>query len=173
MNQTINGPYGEYPRKSMGGILNSLHEYYGIPIFKLDDMTFGDGVIQYSGARIGAYRWFDGITPVMVRWETPEFRVYLEDKSIAPEFKLTMNCHDMPAFEISGELATPELHSFLMGMLTNRSDDPRYKLNQEAAGFFQGGSHAPDGGWFMLEFWRPEGAEAFMKYINENYKPTI
>lgn len=177
----ISGPFGKYPWGSLGGLLNEAHAV-GVPITIAEDLRLqNEGELHYREECCGYYKWYVGIDYPLYLWVGEKFQsynqqivvVYPEKKVMKPKFRLTLCTHRTPAFEISGDLATPELHEFLKAMLTNWMDDPRYKLNQNAGAFFQGGSHDPNGKWFLIEFWKPEGAQAFVDYINEHFEYPI
>lgn len=133
------------------------------------------GIIKHQGVIVGAFKWFEGLDVPCFRWQVEKFRKYSFHKKIVVDgverikFRPSLSPHDTVGLIVDGELATPELHQFLMGMLTNWMDDPRYALHREAQAFFQGGSNDPDGGWFYMEFWNPVGVKPFIDYVNEHY----
>ncbi len=179
--KNISGPFGHYPWGSTGALLNSAIAE-GIPMTTVENFIInGDRTVSMGGRVVGRYRWFQGIDKPLFQWFVEElapfnkqlFEVNPDTGEKKPLFKLSLNCHDMPAFEIHGDDAVPELHRFLNGMLTNWMDDPRYKIHQAAGAFFQGGSHDPNGHWFMIEFWKSEGAQAFVDYMNEHYMKAL
>lgn len=178
----INGPFGNYAWGTSGAVLNAAVRQENLPLSKVEDLQIGEyrageyGTLTYRGNVVARYKWIDGITYPIFSWVGEEFNLYNQhsfvlqkDDTFKPKFRLSLCCHGTPAFQISGEQATPELHQFLHGMLTNWTKDPCYEIHQNAGAFFQGGSHDPDGQFIMIEFWKPAGAEAFMKYLNENY----
>lgn len=179
----ISGPFGSYPHRSLGGVLNAAAGTEGVPLTKVEAFQLGSedatiGRISYDGKRVAQYRWFDDLPQPLFRWIDPDFGIFNQHKLIVEEggkkrceFRLTLSAHHTAALEVSGELSTPALHQFLMGMLTNWIDDPRYRLHKDAGAFFQGGHADPNGGWFYIEFWRPEGAQAIIDYVNAHYDP--
>jgi hypothetical protein len=48
-------------------------------------------------------------------------------------------------------------------------DDERYKIRQQAGAFLQGG-HDREEGWILIEFWKPDGAQAIVDWVNQNWK---
>lgn len=176
--KNISGPFGHYPWGSVGAVLNSAVNDEHVSLTNVENFRIADRTIEMSGKTVGRFRWFDGLDRPLFMWmgELANHRqqdtvVNIDNgKDLSPAFRLSLSCHDMPAFEINGELATPQLHEFLMGMLTNWMDDPRYKIHKDAQAFFQGGYDRPDDKWFLIEFWNPKGAQAFIDYMNEHYK---
>lgn len=180
----ISGPFGRYEHGSTGALLNACCEIERVPLQLVESFQIGNGKIFYRNAEVAAFRWMDEITNPLISWRSPDFRTYsrqvmmldkepIDDKEqivLRPKFRLTLSCHDMACFEISGRDAVPELFDFLKGMLTNLTTDPRYKIHTDAGAFFQGGYADPNGKWFLIEFWKPAGAQAFIDYLNENYK---
>ena len=136
------------------------------------------GVINYHGVIVGAFKWFEGLDEPCFRWQGEEFGKHSRHKKVVVDgverikFRPSLSYHDTVGLIVEGKFATPELHQFLMGMLTNYMDDPRYEIHRKANAFFQGGSNDPDGGWFYVEFWNPAGVEAFINYVNEHYNPS-
>lgn len=61
-------------------------------------------------------------------------------------------------------------------MLTNWTTDERYKIHKDACAFFQGGSvDAEDSehGFIFIEFWKPEKAQVFIDYLNNNFTRKV
>lgn len=179
MNKTIiHGPFGGSQWGSCSAVLNAAVRTEGVPLNRVENFIIGTDSISDGAKEIARFQWFEGIDNPLFLWTHPDYRIYnhqkmviQEDKTLLPQFRLTLSCHLMPAFEISGIDATEELHWFLKRMLTNLTTDECYQIHQNAGAFFQGGSHNPHGQWSLIEFWKPEGAQAFIDYLNKNYKP--
>ena len=175
---TVEGPFGSYDHGAPGAVLNHLVRGENVPLSIVETLQIGNKVIMKGNEQVGMFKWFDGISTPCVLWLVPSAHAYREPKVIikngisVPQFRPSLCVHGTPALEVNGEWATPALHWFLQGMLTNWTDDERYKLHQAAGAFFQGGHSDPNGKWFLMEFWKPEGVEAFIQYINEHYDPT-
>ena len=175
---TVEGPFGSYDHGAPGAVLNHLVRGENVPLSIVETLQIGKEVIMKGNEQVGMFKWFDGISTPCVLWLVPSAHAYREPKVIikngisVPQFRPSLCVHGTPALEVNGEWATPALHWFLQGMLTNWTDDERYKLHQAAGAFFQGGHSDPNGKWFLMEFWKPEGVEAFIQYINEHYDPT-
>ena len=175
--ENIEGPFGSYPHGTHGAVLNAAVRIENIPLNRVEHFTLGEhNTIKVGDKLVGRYKWFEDITQPLFIWLDSEYRAYAQHRFVSdngvliPKFRLTLCVQGSPAFEIDGPNATPELHEFLMGMLTNWTLDPCYDIHQEAGAFFQGGAHAPDGQFFMIEFWKPKGIQAFMDYLNNNYR---
>ena len=86
-----------------------------------------------------------------------------------PVVELSICCHGSFAIELQD--ASEKLHSFLRSMvLCNWMNDERYKIKNDAGAFIQGGCNNTSG-WILIEFWKADGAEAFVDYVNQNYIP--
>lgn len=170
------GPFGNYERSSTGHVLNAL-SHLGIPMHVVESVQFAeDREMKLHGKLFGKYKYFEGIEqPLFLFFGTnynQQKMVIQQDKSLRPAFHLCLSNHDTPGLIFSGREATVELHEFMTGLLSaNHIDDPRYHLRQTAGAFFQGGHQRPDGEYIYIEFWQPKGAQAFVDYVNENYKP--
>lgn len=175
---TVEGPFGSYDHGAPGAVLNHLVRGENVPLSIVETLQIGNKVIMKGNEQVGMFKWFDGISTPCVLWQGEFHKNYSEHKAVnkngisVPQFRPSLCVHGTPALEVSGEWATPALHWFLQGMFTNYITDIRYGLKHEAGAFFQGGSGQPNGGWFLVEFWKPEGVETFIQYINEHYDPT-
>ena len=184
----FSGPFGSYPHGSLGAVLNAACEFERVPLTKVERLQLGAAPSEF-GQRLGTlwdrgkvvanYAWFDDIRQPLFRWTDPDYREFNDHRMVvAPggakrvEFRPTLCVHETPALEVFGEIATPELYDFLLGMFTNLMTDPRYRIQKDAGAFFQGGHGRPDDGWFLIEFWRHAGAKPFIDYVNENYRPA-
>lgn len=181
----IGGPYGPCEHGGVGALLNYCRHPEHVPLRIVEDFSVSLNEIKHRGEVVARYKWVDEIDTPLIRWSHHAYRVYsrqtfmrtqedIDDEIVnflIPKFRLTLSVHDTPAFEIDGQDASEELHAFLKDMLTNYTPDPRYKLHQDAGAFFQGGSNDPKGKWFLIEFWKPAGAQAFVDYMNANYRP--
>lgn len=185
MTDKISGPFGQYEHGSVGGVLNTLCEIYNVPLTRVEHVKIGHdnrtqrGTVTYNGTVVAEFRWFEGIDHAVMRFTNPDWRCYeshrwvLDDADpeiLHPRFIVTLNGHNMAAFNIDGKMATPQLHAFLnYPMLSSLTTDETYRLSKECGAFFQGGSHDPKGKWFLIEFWQPKGVKAWMDYLNANY----
>lgn len=187
-----------YPRTSLGHILQALRDW-GIPETIAGSVTVGlfdsdqnkrDRVF-YGGQLFAEYKYLDGIEQPLFRWHQHALSYGTqrlerqEDGSLKPKFRLSLGPHGHAALIIQGHEAVPELHAFLDKLcpvfpLKKMRDHPVPTEPVDAAPFnvvmnsgacFQGGQKDPNGNYFYIEFWRPEGAQAFVDYVNENYKP--
>ena len=178
MSEKIGGPFGSYDWGTPGALLNSLVRKENVPVNRVEHFRIGAADINEGSEQVAFFKWFEGISTPCLHWLVPSAQAYREPKVIikngisVPQFRPSLCVHGTPALEVNGEWATPALHWFLQGMLTNYITDIRYGLKNEAGAFFQGGSGQPNGGWFLIEFWKPKGAEAFIQYVNEHYDPN-
>ena len=178
MSEKINGPFGSYDWGTPGALLNSLVRNENVPVNRVEHFRIGTADINEGNERVAFFKWFEGISTPCLQWVVPSARAYREPKVIVkngisvPQFRPSLCVHGTPALEVDGEWATPALHWFLQGMLTNFMDDERYAIHKAAGAFFQGGYVSPNDGWFLIEFWKPEGVEAFIQYVNEHYDPN-
>lgn len=161
----------------LGSVLDALDHFYGVPLYKVETVQVGDGVIWYVGKEVAKFKHFEGGEHPYVRFTDPEWRIYGEqgwtrddDGNLRILPKATLGVNDLPVFEVYGDVATEHLHRYMRyPMLTNYMDHPCYDIGKKAQHFFQGGSNDPKGKWIMIEFWRPEGVADWLKYLEENY----
>lgn len=178
----MQGPFGNYGHNTIGGVLNSLVRYYNVPMHIAESVRVGkgdypnEGAITYGDKKFATFRWFEGIEHAVMRFE-PEYVVYGQHSAVVNEDgthsfrpKLTLSFNSMVQMNIHGWMASEELHDFIHNtMMTNHMDHPCYQLGKDAGHFFQGGSNDPKGQWIMIEFWRPAGVPAWIKYLEENF----
>lgn len=180
----VSGPFGKYPHGSTGAVLNTLCTVYDVPLTRVENLqigfsgNYGIGTLVYQNETVGHFKWFKGINHACIRFMHSDWNGYgkqsrwvVNEKGLlTPKFKLTLGVHYLPTFEIEGEYATEDLYAFInYPMFSNYMDEPCYRLTKDSGAFFQGGSHDPKGGWFIIEFWRPEGAQAWLEYLNTHY----
>lgn len=164
----------ENVEKNHESIVNAMILREGIPEELAKKIKLKDKTLCLGDEVLGVYSFFPGIDFPLFRWSNVVVEQFTGFKPIENEkgkvlFRLSLCCHGTPALIISGELATRKVHSFIHRMLTNRTTDPCYQLSQDSGAFFQSGSHDPNCKFFMVEFWRPEGAQAFVDFFNEYY----
>ena len=170
------GPFGNYERPSTGHVLNAL-SHLGVPMHIAESVQFDkDGGMKLNGKPFCKYKYFDGIDQPLFLFfgfnYSQQKMVVQQDSSLHPAFQLSLSSHDTAGLIFDGQEATPELHEFLTSIMSCcDSRDHRYNLRQACGAFFQGGHDRPDGGYFYIEFWNSIGAQAFVDYVNENYKP--
>lgn len=182
----VNGPYGSYPANTVGGALNTLVRYYDIPLTFVEDVKFGsDNTLHYRGGLVGYWRYFEGISHPLVQFVGEWSDYYGRNRIICVEgtdgkeerrleAKIFMSHNKSPGIIFTDDLATPQLHQFLnYPMLSQFMNDETYKLKSDSGTFFQGGSADPHGKFFFIEFWQPKGVEAFVKYLNDHYRPVF
>lgn len=175
---TVEGPFGSYDHGAPGAVLNHLVRGENVPLSIVETLQIGNKVIMKGNEQVGMFKWFDGISTPCVLWQGEFYKNYSKHKAVnkdvtvVPVFRPSLCVNGTPALEVSGNWATPALHYFLRGMFTNWTEDERYSIHQAAGAFFQGGHNDPDGKWFLVEFWKPEGVEAFIQYVNEHYDPA-
>ncbi len=165
-------PFGNYELGTPGHVLNALCAE-GIPMHVAESVTIGEKEIRLNGKLFAMYKYFFGLDkPFFYFYDTVYKEHNLEglpDGKFKPHFKLSLSNHLTVGLVIHGQLATEELHHFISSMLTNVIADPLYKLHKDACAFFQGGSENPKGKYIYIEFWKPESAQAFVDYINNNF----
>ena len=169
-------PTGQYPRNSVGHILQTLRDQ-GIPETVAGSVIVSQDTIMYGNQPFASFKYFPGIEQPLFRFQNEAYMrqrfIVGDDNVVKPLFRLTLSVHGTPAFEINGIDATPELHDLIRWqMLTNDTRQEGYKLSQDAAAFFQGGSEDREGQRIYIEFWKPAGAQAWVDKLNEIYRPN-
>jgi hypothetical protein len=168
----------EYARKTVGHILHHLRER-GIPERIAGTVTVGAGVINLFQENFGVYKYFNGIEQPLFRFQD---RVYgqhhhvVDGDYLISNFHLSLSVHNTAGLVVTGWDATQDLRAFLHRMFTNMMTDECYAIHKDAGAFFQGGSvEAPEDehGFIYVEFWKPEKAQAFVDYLNKNFKRPL
>lgn len=174
----MKGPFGDCPRMSVGDVLNALCRIEQVPLSTVERFVVSGDTISIGEQKpaAGHYKYFDGIEQPLFMWtgerHYAKHHFQMNDNGeIIPMFRLSLGPHGNPAFIINGPDATSELHQALHRMLTNIITAEEYQIHKNAGAFFQGGSDNPGGQHFYMEFWRPEGAQAFIDHLNKMYRP--
>lgn len=166
-NNHASGPFGNYDRHTPGHILNNLR-HFGIPLHIVERVSVGQEVIKLNSKIFAMYRYFVGIEQPLFHLLNTGNGIY--DNMCDPDtgdYVLTLSSHSTPCMILKdAHDATPLTHSVIKKCLTNVMDDPFYKLTVESGAFFQGGSSEPEGQWFFVEFWKPQGAQAWLDGFN-------
>lgn len=162
----------QYQRGSIGHVLHHLREW-GIIETIAGSVMVGDGAITYGGEEFAKYKYFDGIEQPLFRFQNEVYMrqhyVRQTDDSFRPDFKLTLSDNDRVCLAIKGLAATPKLHDFVhYEVMTTFVLKPGYTLTKNSGAVFQSGINNKYGE-FTIEFLKPIGAQAFVKYINESF----
>lgn len=170
----VQGPFGSYPFGTVGAVLNAAVRAERVPLSIVERLRV-DGKCLLEGTKIVAlYDWFDGLRNPVFRW-TPEWRQYSKHSCIVDAGKLKfqarpcLTVHGYPGLQFQDDQATPEVHAFLCGMLTNNMRDPCYEISRNACSFFQSGYQDKNSRFFMIEFHRVSGVQVFVDYFNANF----
>lgn len=188
----VTGPFGSYEPNTMGGMLNLLHGQ-GVPLTTVENLNFDftKKEITYDGLPFAMFKSFDGIEKPLFFFQNQNFgrqqAAWDEDGKLVPKFHLSLYHHGHSSLVITKQrdcqLFNKELYEFITKMMvanishvTEDSSDYMKELNEmylvkNASGaFFQGGSGGMDKEYIYIEFWKPAGAQAFVDYINNNFK---
>jgi hypothetical protein len=93
------------------------------------------------------------------------FEREIKRRLIMSRFELKLSVHDQFCIEV--EDATKEEIKFLKSLvLTQLTDYEEYKIKFNAGPFLQGINEKT--GWILIEFWKPDGIDKFMEYVNKN-----
>ena len=170
-----------YNKGSLGHTLQSLKKL-GIPLPIVEEVTVDiteDRKTLKYGSKVFAY--FDdkpNIEEALFHF-TDEYKVYKEllnkmviqpDNSLRPEFKLSLDKDGVVCLEIFSRCCCEDLYTFLTDMFTINSSDDRYWLTSKAGAFFAKGEKDKNADYYKIEFWKPEGAQAWLQYFNDHYK---
>lgn len=188
MTSKISGPFGSYDWGTAGAILNSLCKHYNIPLPTVERLRIDKGELTENDKLFANYKWIEGIERPLFRFS--DYVTYGRQNRFVegkPKFHLELYVHNNPGFVVSEfrdkKLFTPELWQFVDRMMSanishmsehpseyEKKEHEMYQLRQAAGAFFQGGASGPDQKFIYIEFWKPEGAQAFVDYINENFR---
>ena len=157
---------------------NLLHDVIGIDQIVIECLSFRpDWTIfdSHFGEVIGVYKLVDDALPV-VGFTHEKYMHYNKQKRVGalPNF-VPRNVHQHNiGIMVEGDMAPPELHSFLMSELfTTWMDKPGYRIRRNASPFFQGGAHEPNGKWFYIEFLGRRDIYKVTAWINENFRYPV
>lgn len=172
----IPGPFGNYDHGTPGAVLNAAVRYENVPLHKVERFQVGDGVITDGVNIIARYKWFDGLDHPCFYWlgeyrRYSEFRMQDRDGKQVPKFRATLTCHGTVGLEVNKELAVPALYQFINKTKSSHSNKEGHSVYESCGAMCHGGCHDNDGRRILLEFWKPEGVQAFVDYLNENYDP--
>lgn len=175
----MQGPFGNYEGECMGSLLNTIVRVENIPMRIAEDVYTEDGFLKDHGDVLGQYKWFSEFGKYLFYWYSDIYNrqtfVIQEDKSLKPEFRLQLSLNRMACIHVSGfepELMK-EIKTFIRSMLTNYMEDPCYELTQQAGAFFQSGSEKEVPDYILIEFWKPQGAQAWVEHFNANFKTQL
>lgn len=172
-----------YERETLGHILQALRDW-GIPeriagsvtvgMFS-DDQNKRDRVF-YGNQLFAEYKYFDGIEQPLFFWHqdgesygAQQFERQ-DDNTLIPKFRLSLGYNKLPVLLFKGFDATRELKEFILDIIWNESNAETYKLCCACRPLYRSNSVIADD--FLVLFQAPEGAQAFVDYINKNYRPT-
>lgn len=194
MTTNISGPFGNYNYATPGGVLNALCAE-GVPLNTVERVTVSftgnhGGEIKDGKELFATFKVFPAMNRVLFMFRKHDYSqqsaMWGHDKKLRPKFKLCLYVHDQPGLIVRADrdknLFTKELHEFItmfiradISHINENSPDwmkknhEMYNVRQAAGAFFQGGHGSHDKEWFYIEFWKPEGAQAFVDYVNENF----
>lgn len=194
MTTIISGPFGNYNYATPGGILNALCAE-GVPLITVERLNISfesnqGGVVKDGDERFATFKLFNGINKPLFYFQSQRIgqqtAIWDEDGKLRPKFKLSLYVHDQAALIVRADreknLFTKELYEFVnefLGANISHVDEDSpdwmkrnhemYNLRQACGAFFQGGHGGHDKEWLYIEFWKPEGAQAFVDYINNNF----
>jgi len=171
----MNGPFGNYEGNCVGAILNTLARVENVPVNTIERLQVEGEFLKDNGEVFGIQKWFPELNKFLFylynsSCSQQRLVICREEKLLKPDFRLQLSLNRMACFQLSDQPVENmvETHRFIRRMLTNYVDDPCYKLHQDAGAFFQSGSHREDVDYILVEFWKPEGAQAFIDYMNAN-----
>lgn len=169
----------KYPRQSLGHVLDELRSL-GITETIAGSVTVGDGKIYYTDEVFARYKYFDGIEQPLFRFSNSVYgqhrHIVNEQNELKSNFHLSLSNRDTPGLIVTGFDATQSLREYISKVMFTSIDCwLAYKLRADSEAIFQIGSdtpapgHDPFMGYIFIEFQRPEGAQAFVDFINENF----
>lgn len=87
-----------------------------------------------------------------------------------PNLRVGISITGKPCLTILGSYATAELWEFLThDLMSHIEDSAGYRITTRAGAIFTQGRNNPHGGYFVIEFTRPEFSQEFVDFINENF----
>lgn len=146
-------------------VKSALHAC-GVEVEDNKDLTITINKVLKGKELLADYAYFHGIDQPLFRFKGEQFS-NLQDKE-TKHYKLVFGPHSNPSLILEGEehaclVAWQTVHR----CLTNYMNDPFYDLSRAAGAFFQGGSSNPDHKYIYVEFWKFDGAQAWLDGFNE------
>lgn len=171
----MQGPFGDYQGECMGSLLNTIVRVENIPMHIAEDVYTEDGFVKDHGNTLGQYCWFPELNKYLFYWYNRTYNqqqmIIGQDFKLKAKFRLQLSLNRMACIHVSGfePEQMKEIKTFICSMLINYMKDPCYKLSQDAGAFFQSGSEKEVPDYILIEFWKPEGAQAWVDYFNANF----
>lgn len=173
---TNSGPFGQYSRGSTGHVLNALCKV-GVPLHIVEEVCFSlsktEAMLKYCGKEFCRYKYFNGIEQPLFLFHDSTYgkqRMIVDPEAgtVRPRFHLGLSVQGTPGLTIDCPEASKELRDLIKWMCsTNCDSDFVRDLAHETIALFEGGDHA--GAQIDVRFWKPEGAQAFVDFINQNF----
>lgn len=168
------GPFGTARRGTVNHVLNALNQF-GVPLGISQNCGIGGENITLNNQVIARYRYFDSIDQPLFFIKDKYYMKHPvvsvpETNEVKTVFRLTLSPNsEYPWLSISGHQATSELRRFIMLMCHPSSDDDfSCELLDEPHEMFNGLDHSDIP--IIVEFRNSKSAQAFVDYLNENYK---
>lgn len=172
------GPFGHYDRGTTGHLLNSLTNYYKIPLQVVECLRIGnDGTINgWREGTFGRFKYLDGIETPLVSFNThlgknqPCYHD-TEKNVMVPRFILHLSDGDLPCLQICPSKSTDGLFNFLCGLEEyEHLVDEQLDFNINAGTVLKSGFINPDSNnGFVVEFTKPSGVCAWLDYLNDHF----
>lgn len=172
------GPFGRYTRYNAGHVMNALSAY-GIPLHLVERVQFSrDDRLTLDGKHFATYAYFEGI-------EQPIFGfsdcTYLDagDNGQQADFRLNLFAHQKqhPCLLIAKEQVSDEFRAYLTDKIFHSTyalrDDTAFELAHSCGAKFKWGFRRHIREFVCIEFWYPEHAQAFVQYLNTQWRPTL
>lgn len=173
--------FGDYPKGSTGHVLNSLVDA-GVPLQVVENVGIGSWLVSYNGEILARFKNFDEIEQTLFSFRVKAYSQQITtvlDGDVKPAFKLLLNANDKPALIVTGSLVTRPLVEFVEAMLNRTTAigfDMLFAIIKASEPVVLGRpghddyKTDPNGLELHVEFHNPNGAQAFVDYINVNFK---
>jgi hypothetical protein len=172
--------FGNYPKGSAGHVLNSLVDV-GVPLQIVDKVGIGAWIVSYNGEILARFKNFEEIEQTLFCFKdkaySQQFTTVLNG-DVKPCFKLLLNQNDKPALIVTDKLVTQRLVEFIELMLNRvtaigfdmlfaivKASSPTV-LAKPSPKDYNGDSQSL---YLEIQFDNPNGAQAFVDYVNVNF----
>lgn len=163
------GPFGDYGKHTPGHVLNALC-HFGIPVNRVEHLRLGNNTLTDNGEIYAHVQYFPELEQPLFRFADPIIHGTKNDAG----FQLTLSVSDAASFQIKGPWATRDVHEALAKGFNSRIQNANAQhVSVTAGAFFTTGSIRPSQKDFVVEFWKPAGAQAWMDLFNDRYKQIL
>lgn len=168
-------PFGNYERKSLGHILNSLVTTRNIQLRTVESVTIHwNGTINLNDKLFGKYKYFENIELPLFYIKDQYFQqnyIKLENGKLLPQFIPVLNMEGNPGFTYTRGYPNQKLYDFVTKILSKETTPEWLELNNNCWPVMRNKMEDSSDGYFFVEFCKPEGIVQWIDKLNSEYDP--